>query len=343
MVNIPSLISFFLSMKVKQILGSIGLSLLLMFSIPSFVAVTSAQATTSGFSDVPNTNIYNVAITDLKNRGIIGGYPDGTFKPDQVVNRVEALKIILLGSAVNVPDANGAAGFSDTPANQWYAKYLIKARGLGIVSGYPNGTFKPSQTVNLVENLKMLVNTMKVDLSTVTVDKDSFADTPKDQWYAKFVEYAKEMRWISSDSNNMVYPAQGMTRGKLAQLIYNAIHSLPTPTNPQPTQQQTQQPGQQPAQPIFNTTDDMMVNIQASAFVKDSMTIPTGTKVLWTNKDSITHTVTSDDGLFDQALQPGQSFEYTFSTNGTFNYHCKIHPMMTGSIIVKPAIEVPTI
>lgn len=88
----------------------------------------------------------------------------------------------------------------------------------------------------------------------------------------------------------------------------------------------------------------MNVSIQSFSFVKDNMTIAIGTTVRWTNNDTVTHTVTSDNNMFASPdLSPGQSFEYTFNTEGTFTYHCSIHPMMTGTIIVKPAIEVPTI
>ena len=183
----------------------------------------------------------------------------------------------------------------------------------------------------------MLANTMKVDLSTIdVVNSDPFTDVSKDQWYAKYALYARLHKWVIADAQNMIYPAQGMTRGKLAQLMYNAIMNLPT-NNTTPTQQQTQQQ-------IWDTTDAMLVNITNSGFVKNSMTIAQGAKVLWTNKDTVPEDVTSDAGVFSSGtLQPGQSFEYTFNTLGTFNYHSSFNPSITGTIIIKLPIEVPTI
>jgi len=320
-------------MKVKQIMGKIVITLLL-----SLFTTASGLAQTTGFSDVPSTHPNYTAIMDLKAMGTISGYPDGTYKPDQVVNRVEALKIILLGASVVVPNNTGTAGFSDTGANEWYAKYLLKAKELGIISGYPDGTFKPSQTVNLVENLKMLLNTRNINLSNVVVTQDPFADAFKDQWYAKFVQYAKDQNWITADSNNKIYPDQGMTRGKLAQLLYNSIHL--TTTNPQQTQQQ-QNPQQGGGQ---NTYDALGVTIQGNNFLKDEMTIPLGATVRWTNKDFVDHTVTSNNGTFaSSTLSNEDTFEYTFNSVGTFDYHCTIHPGMNGTIIVKPANQVPTV
>ncbi len=313
-------------MKIKQMIRNAGVILLACLS----AAIGVAQA--MDFSDVPPSHPNYTAIMDLKEKGTISGYPDGTFKPDQVVNRVEALKIILLGAAVVVPNNTGTGGFSDTLPNEWYAKYLLKAKELGVVSGYPDGTFKPTQTVNLVENLKMLIETRNINMSAVFVAENPFADAFKDQWYAKYVQYAKDHQWISGDSQNKIYPSQGMTRGKLAQLIYNSMQgSEPAPA-----------PSPSPTTPPQD--DTLIVNIQGSNFIKDEMTIPQGATVRWINKDFVDHTVTSDEGKFaSPTLKNEDYFEYTFDTIGTFNYHCTIHPGMNGTIIVKPANQVPTI
>ncbi|HET8792350.1 MAG TPA: plastocyanin/azurin family copper-binding protein [Nitrososphaeraceae archaeon] len=58
--------------------------------------------------------------------------------------------------------------------------------------------------------------------------------------------------------------------------------------------------------------------------------------VLWTNDDTIEHTVTADDGSFDSGpISPGDNFDNTFDTLGDFSYHCSIHPFMTGVVIVE--------
>ena len=320
----------------KLIAGATAVLSLLTLTMP----LAGVSATAAGFSDVGPTHPNFTAIMDLQARGIISGYPDGTFKADQVVNRVEALKIVLLGAKIAVATNSGTGGFKDTEANGWYAMYLLKAKELGIVAGYPDGTFKPNQTVNLVENLKMLINALKIDVTNVSVNDNLFADTPSDQWYAKYIAHAKLHMWLMSDANNMVNPSQGMTRGKLAQLLYNAIQDLEKAQQPAPAPS----PAPQPTPPAPLPPADLNVTIQNSAFTKDTMTIALGTKVRWTNKDAMTHTVTSDNAKFDsKELAMGQTFDFTFNEIGTFSYHCAIHPGMKGTITVKPAIQVPTI
>jgi plastocyanin len=61
--------------------------------------------------------------------------------------------------------------------------------------------------------------------------------------------------------------------------------------------------------------------------------------VSWLNNSTVDHTVTSNTALFDEYLEPGSRFEYTFTEEGNYSYECKLHPGMTGTIIVEPAGE----
>jgi plastocyanin len=71
------------------------------------------------------------------------------------------------------------------------------------------------------------------------------------------------------------------------------------------------------------------------SFDPPQISVPTGGIVSWTNDDSIQHTVTSDEGLFDAGpISPGDTFENTFDSAGEFGYHCAIHPFMTGVVTV---------
>ena len=88
------------------------------------------------------------------------------------------------------------------------------------------------------------------------------------------------------------------------------------------------------------------VNIQNFAYSPTPLTVAVGTTVTWTNKDPGPHSVTSDTGAFDSSpancsssggtgcIQPTTTFSNTFGTAGTFNYHCRVHSVMHGTIVV---------
>ena len=78
-------------------------------------------------------------------------------------------------------------------------------------------------------------------------------------------------------------------------------------------------------------------NINATSslsFSPKTATITHGQSVCWQNSSSVLHTVTDDGGAFDTNLPVGQIFVHTYSSPGTFPFHCKIHTGMTGTITV---------
>ncbi|MBI4154554.1 cupredoxin family copper-binding protein [Candidatus Woesearchaeota archaeon] len=78
------------------------------------------------------------------------------------------------------------------------------------------------------------------------------------------------------------------------------------------------------------------VEIKGSKFNPQDLKIKVGTTVIWTNQDSASHTVTSSDKTLDSPdLSKGQTFSYTFTTLGVYNYICSIHPYMKGTVTVE--------
>jgi plastocyanin len=76
------------------------------------------------------------------------------------------------------------------------------------------------------------------------------------------------------------------------------------------------------------------VNVVDNAFQPRTMRVQKGTRVRWTHQGSNPHTVTSNTGLFDKSLSPGDTFARRFTKRGKYPYHCEIHDGMTGVIKV---------
>jgi len=96
--------------------------------------------------------------------------------------------------------------------------------------------------------------------------------------------------------------------------------------------------------PAVSLAVEHFVSIPGFSFDPPTLTIDQGDIVTWTNNHTVPHTTTSDDGTeWDSGtMAPGATFSYTFTSAGSFPYHCTIHPMMMGTITVEPA-TVPTL
>ncbi len=78
------------------------------------------------------------------------------------------------------------------------------------------------------------------------------------------------------------------------------------------------------------------VAIDGFAFKPADLTVSVGTEVVWTNKDSASHTVSARDRSFDSGiLDQGKIFKARFPRSGTFTYGCEFHPSMTGTVVVR--------
>ena len=81
---------------------------------------------------------------------------------------------------------------------------------------------------------------------------------------------------------------------------------------------------------------DLAVKIDNFTFSPQRLTVKAGTTVTWTNEDDIPHTVTSSEKKFkSKVLDTDNVFSFTFTTAGTFEYFCSLHPHMTGTIVVE--------
>ena len=81
---------------------------------------------------------------------------------------------------------------------------------------------------------------------------------------------------------------------------------------------------------------NVAVKIDNFVFGPQTITVPVGTTVTWTNSDDSPHTAVSTDGVFkSKVMDTDEKFSYTFSKAGTYSYFCSVHPKMTGQIVVK--------
>ena len=103
----------------------------------------------NNFSDVSADKWYNNAVSTLCHMGVLGGYSDGTFRPNAPITRAEFAKI-----AVSFSQANGSAVYSyftDVKTTDWFAPYVTAAKDNGLIEGYSDGSFKPENKITRAE------------------------------------------------------------------------------------------------------------------------------------------------------------------------------------------------
>ena len=177
------------------------------------------------FNDVTSTNKYYDALKYLKDNGIVGGYEDGSFKPENTINRAEFTKIVV-GSIITSPDelTNCEAHYASQSSYMltlftdvefamvggnippWYFDYVCVAKLNGIISGYDDGSFKPDDKINFAEASKIVTEAMGYQMLTDT--------TP---WY---MGYIKELANRNAIPTSITSFGQYITRGEMAEIMY---------------------------------------------------------------------------------------------------------------------------
>lgn len=142
----------------------------------------------------------------------ISGYPDGTVGPDKTITRAEAATMFYNLLTDKTGDAKA---FTDVPANQWYAKAVMTLAGKGVISGYPDGTFKPDASITRAEFVTMAMNFANAEKGTAC----SFPDVPQNMWYYGAIAGATQNGWISGYPDGTFGPDRYITRAEVTSVI----------------------------------------------------------------------------------------------------------------------------
>lgn len=193
----------------------------LALATPAMVAAFDTQAVeavtyTKTFTDVPATNTYYNMIHTMAQEGIINGYPDGTFKPANAINRQQVVS--LLNRALDLKPIRPATSFKDVmPSNGYYNDIQAVYRA-GIVDGV-SGSFNPGNSLTRAQMAKMLVNAF--DLGEPK-GKNPFTDT-KGQWYEDYVTALFESGITTGTTATTFEPNKTVSRQHYAVFLYRAL------------------------------------------------------------------------------------------------------------------------
>jgi hypothetical protein len=191
--------------------------------VTAIPAIAQTQ-TQSQFADVPADFWAYDFITRLAARGIIAGFPDGTFRPNEPVTRAQYAA--MLRNAFNQSSMRDAAAFVDVPTNYWAAAAIREADTMGFMSGYPGNVFRPDQNIPRAQVLVSLANGLNFTASnpnSVQVYRDA-GQIP--DYAVASIAAATEQRMVVNYPNVQVLkPNQTATRADVAAFIHQALVS----------------------------------------------------------------------------------------------------------------------
>jgi parallel beta-helix repeat protein len=161
-------------------------------------------------------------IKGLVDRGIISGFPDGTFKPDLNITRAQYAAAI--AKAFNLPLKQASSGFVDVPGNFWAAAAIAKAAQMGFIAGFPDGTFRPSQNLTRIQAIVSIVNGLELmggNPNALAVYRDR-AQIPS--YATNAVASATQKRLVVNYPQvDLLNPLVDITRAEVAAILYQAL------------------------------------------------------------------------------------------------------------------------
>lgn len=195
-------------MKSKLSLLLLGLIVL---SLPSI-------ALANNLTDLDTGSKYYKAISSFITEGVVKGYDDNTFKPENNVSRAEALKIIVEGFNLS-NEAQSEITFPDVSEDEWFAKYVAIGLNLEIVKGYDDGQFKPGNNVRMAEALKMALVAKGVNIGELSFEEFHPRVSSSD-WFGPMFSYAFNNNLIDLENDGSLDPGKVLTRAELVDLAY---------------------------------------------------------------------------------------------------------------------------
>lgn len=176
--------------------------------LPLFAAVlsiASAPTAFASFSDIPSYHLYGDAIEYAADAGLAKGYPDGTFRPDQTVNRAEFFTLVERFFLEDAQPASPKPSFKDTNGTEWFFPAVEKSYGLKLIGGYPDGSLKPEKMVTFAEASKVLVRLAQPDLAEGSI------------WFEPFVRALQDQKAIPL---SIVAFDQPLSRGEVMEMLW---------------------------------------------------------------------------------------------------------------------------
>ncbi|MHC5599334.1 MAG: S-layer homology domain-containing protein [Nostoc sp.] len=194
-------------------------------TVAPFITASPSLAQTT-FSDVSSNYWAAQFIQQLSQRGVIAGFPDGSFRPEEPVTRAQFAAMV--NKAFQKAQQRQAINFVDVPSNYWASSAIEQAYNIGFLSGYPGNRFEPNQAIPRQQVLVSLANGLQYSPSGNTESTlQYFNDASNIASYARSPIAAATEKQIVVNYPNVKFlnPTATATRAQVAAFIYQALVS----------------------------------------------------------------------------------------------------------------------
>ena len=175
------------------------------------------------YTDVSTGAWYYDYVMVANELGIMQGNGNRTFLPEKSLTRAELVQVLANYAEADL-SSNTASVFSDVAAGAWYAPAVAWAKENGYISGYPDGTFKPNQTVTREDFCTIMSRYLQKQGVTYTTKTVTFADESQIAGYAKeHVAYCAGIGLVNGVGNDKFDPKAGTKRAEAATIMVRLV------------------------------------------------------------------------------------------------------------------------
>jgi len=178
----------------------------------------------ASFKDVPEDYWAFESIEIGATAGLFEGYPDGLFRPNQVMSRAELTTMMVRITKPDLKRTIERQVFPDLPYYHWSVRYVDAAKDMGLVIGYPDKEFKADRRITRAEGVS--VATRFDSDYVVDPDDDPYMDVAQEHWAAGYIETSKQRGVLDYLATERFAPKEGITRAEAAEIIARTDYGL---------------------------------------------------------------------------------------------------------------------